>query len=94
MLLSREVPRALELHVLDEVRQASLVVVFEHRPGLHDQPQLGLPRRLRVRPDVEAQAVRQAADQHFRIDRHVDRERVARDRCGRGFAAARDLRGR
>ena len=37
--LSGEVLRALELHVLDKVRQAALVVVFQDRPGLDDQPE-------------------------------------------------------
>ena len=80
-------PRALELHVLDEMRQAALVVVFQDGPGLDDQPHLGLTRGLRVRPDVEAEAVGQPADEDLRIDRHVDRERVVCDRCGRRFAA-------
>ncbi len=39
--LPRKVPRAFELHVLDEMRQPLLVVVFEHRTGLDDEPQLG-----------------------------------------------------
>ena len=47
--LPRKVPGAFELHVLDEMRQPLLVVVFEHRPGLDDEPQFGAVRRLAVR---------------------------------------------
>ena len=94
MPCSGKVPRALELHVLDEVRQPLLVVVFEHRAGLDDEPQLGAVRRLAVRADVVAQAVRQRADEHLRIDRHLLRERVRRHRGGRRLVeAGRRLRG-
>ena len=89
--LSGEVPCALELHVLDEVREAALVLVFEHRPRLHDQPQFGLFRGLAVRADVEAQAVGQAADEHLRIDRHLLRKGIGSDRCRRRLAAGGSL---
>ena len=36
-----EVRRAVERHVLDEVREPELVVGLEHRAGVHDEPQLG-----------------------------------------------------
>ena len=92
--LPREMPRALELHVLDEMRETALVVVFQHGSSLHDQSQFGLARGPGIRPDVEAEAVGQAADQHLRIDGHVGRKRVARHRCSRCLAAgARGLRG-
>ena len=71
---AREVLRAFELHVLDEVREPQLVVVFEHRAGLDDQPQLGAVRRLRVRAHVVAQPVRQRADDDLRVDRHLLRQ--------------------
>ena len=87
--LLREVPRALEQHVLDEMRQALLVVVFEHRSGLDDQPELGAPRRLGILPHVIAQAVRQRADGDFGIDGHLLRERVGADRLRRRFAPRR-----
>jgi len=87
----RKVPGALELHVLDEVRQAELVIVFEHRPRLHDQPQLDLLCRFAVGTHVEAQAVGQSSHQHVRIDRHVLRECVGSDRCGGGLAAGESL---
>ncbi len=94
MLWRGKVARALELHVLDEVRQALLVLVFEHRTGLDDEPQLGPAGRLAVRPHVVAQAVRQRADSDFRVDRHLLRERIGRDRRGGGLApGGRGLRG-
>ena len=40
-VLLREVPRAVEAHVLDEVREPALVVVFENRSGIDDEPELG-----------------------------------------------------
>ena len=95
--LTREVTRSLELHVLDEVREATLVIVLQHRSGADDQPHFGLARGLGVRADVEAEAVGQAADQDLGIDRHVGRQRVARHRRGRGgmaLGAGRDLSGR
>ena len=73
--------RALEFHVLDEVRQPALIVVFEHRARLDDQPELRATRGLRVRPHVVAQPVRQRADDDLRIDRHRLRQAV----CGDGF---------
>ncbi len=95
--LARKVPRALELHVFDEVRQPLLVVVFEHRPGVHDEAQLGPARRLAVRAHVVAQAVGQRAERHLRIDRHLLRQRVRGHRFGRGLAPGghglRGLRG-
>ena len=42
-LVLREPAGAIERHVLDEVRGAQLVVVFQNRPGVHNQPQLGAP---------------------------------------------------
>ena len=68
-VLLGEVQRAVEGHVLDEVREAALVVVFEHRAGVDHEPQLGARLRLPVRADVVAQTVRQRADRDQRIDR-------------------------
>ena len=89
-----EVLRALELHVLDKVRQAALVVVFRTDPALTTSRSSTCARPW-VRPDVKAQAVGQAADEDFRIDRHIGRKRVAGDRCGGCLAAGccRGLRG-
>ncbi len=67
-VLFREVAGAVETHVLDEVRQAPLVVVFENRSGVHHQPQLGPALRLVVGAKVVAQAVRQRPDGNTGID--------------------------
>ncbi len=69
--LPRKVPRAFELHVFDEVRQPLLVIVFQRGTGLHDEPHLSPVARLLVRAHVVAQAVRQGADEDFRIHRHL-----------------------
>ena len=81
--------------MLDEMRQAALVVVFEDGPGLDDQPEFDFARGLRVRPDVETETVGQRPDEDLRIDRHIGRKRVVCDRCGGCFAAgcSRGLRG-
>ena len=85
--LAGEVLCALELHVLDEVREPQLVGVLQRGTGLDDQAQLRLAGRLPVRAHVEPQPVLQSADQHFRIDRHLPREAVGRDRVGGGLPA-------
>ncbi len=93
--LSGEVSGALELHVLDKVRQAPLVVVFQDRAGFDDQPQLRLPCRFRIRPHVEAQTVGQRADENFGVDWHLRRQRVGGDRrCGRLAPGLQRLRRR
>ena len=74
-LLLGEVLRAVEGHVLDEVRQAALVVVFEHRPGVDDEPELGAILGLLVDADVVAHAVGQRADRDPRIDGNGRRQR-------------------
>ena len=71
-----------------------LVVVFEHRAGLDHQPQFGAARRLRVRADVVAQAVRQRPDDDLRVHRHLLRQGVGGDRRrGRLAAGLRSLGG-
>src|SRR5436190_763570 len=80
--------RAYELHMLDEMRDAQLVIVFQHRACLHDQPQFGPFRRLRIRAHVVAQPVRQGADQRFRVDRHLVRRRIPRRDFLNGVAIA------
>ena len=87
--LAREVLRALEFHVLDEMRDPELVVVFEDGSGLHHQPQLGFPGGLGVGTNVVAHTVRQRADRGLRVHRHGPREWIGGDRFGGGFAAAR-----
>ncbi len=73
---------SLEFHVLVEVRDPLLVVVFQHGAGLDDEAQLGAMLGPLVRAHVVAQTVRQRADDHFRVDGHLLRERVRRDRRG------------
>ena len=53
---------AVERHVLEHVREAALVVVFEHRAGLDRQSQQDAPFRPGVPADVVGEAVRQPAD--------------------------------
>ena len=79
-LLLREVLRAVERHVLDEVRQARLVVVFEDRAGVDDEPELGALLRLLVGPDVVLEAVLEGSDRDLRIGRdgRAERQRWAR----------------
>ena len=67
-VLLREVSRAVESHVLDEVREPSLIVVFENRSRVDHQPELGAALRLLILADVVAQAVRQRADGDPRVD--------------------------
>ena len=67
--------RAVERHVLDEVREPALVVVLEHRAGVDHEPELGAALRLLVGADVVAQAVRQRADRDPRIDGNGSRQR-------------------
>ena len=69
-LVLREVARAVEGHVLGEMRQPALVVVFEDRPGLDDEAQLGALLGLLVGADVVAQAIRQRSDRDLGIFRN------------------------
>ena len=61
IVLLGKVQRAVEGHVLDEVRKAALVFVFEHRARIDDEPKLGAGLRLPVLADVVAEPVRQRA---------------------------------
>ena len=83
-VLLREVARAVEGHVLDEVRQPSLIVVFENRSGVDDQPELGAALRLLIPADVVAQAVRQRADGDPRVDGNGRRQRYVLGAGGDG----------
>ncbi len=74
-VLLREVLRAVERHVLDEVREPALVVVLEHRAGVDDEPQLRALLGPFVRADVVAQAVRELARRDLRIDGNLLSER-------------------
>ena len=57
----RKAPRAVECHVLDEMRDATLGIVFENGSGVHHQTQLRPPLGLRIAADEESQAVGQLA---------------------------------
>ena len=74
-LLLREVARAVEAHVLDEVGQPSLIVVLENRSRVDDQPELGAALRLLIPADVVAQAVGQRPDGDPRVNGNGRRER-------------------
>ena len=56
----RKALRAVERHVLDEVREPALVVFFHQRAGVDDEPELGAALGFLVGPHVVADAVRQA----------------------------------
>ena len=87
----------IECHVLDEVRQAPLVVVFEDRSGIDNEPQLGAVRRL-ARSRGRSSAGRWAASQRARRDRPASAARAhttpQRQRTYRGgrTASARLMR--
>ena len=40
-VLPGKVQRAVEAHVLDEVREPALVVILKHGAGIDDEPKLG-----------------------------------------------------
>ena len=69
-LVLREVARAVEGHVLGKMRQPALIVVFEDRPRLDDEPKLGAFLGLLVGSHVVAQAIRQRPDRDLGIDRN------------------------
>jgi hypothetical protein len=74
-ILLREVTRAVEAHVLDEVCEPALVVVLENRAGIDDEAELGASLRLLILAEVVAKTVRQRADGDPRIDRDFCRQR-------------------
>ena len=67
-VLTGKMPGAIEAHVLDEMGQPTLVVVFEHGAGVHHEPQFGATSGLRVRPDEVLQTVGQPADADLWVD--------------------------
>src|SRR5205814_6127824 len=73
----RKVSGALESHVLDQVRQPLLVLIFENRSGVDYQAQLGTLFRSFVRANVIAEAVTEFADGYLRIDRHRVAQRLS-----------------
>ena len=78
-VLLGKVTRPVEGHVLDKVRQPALVVVFEHRSGVHHEPDLGTVLRLLVGADVVAHPVRERAHRDPWVDGNGGRQgRVVR----------------
>jgi hypothetical protein len=90
-LLLRKMLGAVERHVLDEMRQPALVFLFEHRPCLHYEPELGARLRKPVLANVIPQAVRQRANRDQRIDRNglVERRVLEVDGGGRLLGAGK-----
>ena len=79
----RKVLRAVERHVLDEMRKSALVVIFQHGAGVYDQPQFCAVLRSPVAADVVAKAVLELAGADLRIDGHSTAERRGIRRDGR-----------
>ena len=57
-----KVQRAVEAHVLDEVREPTLIVILEHGARVDDESKLSTGLWLSVDADVVAQAIRERAD--------------------------------
>ena len=66
--LLRESLRAVEGHVLDEVRQSALFLLFEDRSGPDDQRQLCPGGRFHVLTDEVSQSVAQSSLNRVRIE--------------------------
>ena len=66
--LLREVTRAVEAHVLHEVREPALIVLFENRSCVDDEPELGPGLRILVGTHVVPHPVGERADRDPRID--------------------------
>jgi hypothetical protein len=66
--LLREVGRAVEAHVLHEVREPALIVILENRSCVDDEPELGPGLRILVGTHVVPHAVGERADRDPRID--------------------------
>jgi hypothetical protein len=67
----REVLRPVERHVLHEMRQSLLVIVFHQRADVDDEAKLGALFGQPVPADVVLQAVRERPGCHLRIDRQL-----------------------
>ena len=72
-LLLGEVLCAVERHVLHEVGQSQLIVIFQHGAGFHDEPQL----RSGLRPVIDSNEVAEAIVQRPDRDLGIDREHLA-----------------
>ena len=85
-LAGLEALRAVEGHVLEEVRQPLLIVLLVYRARLHRQLKADALFRPRVAPDVVFQPVRQRAGR----DRRIERDRLGQGRSrGRGLCRRR-----
>ena len=63
---------------------AALVVIFENRSGVDNQPEFGSAERLLIRAQVVAKTIRQRADRDSRIDRYCGGQWcILRTRTGR-----------
>src|SRR5688500_6618188 len=62
------------------MRIPALVLLFENRPGVHDETELGPLLGFQVLADVVAHPVRQRADLYLRIDRDPSGENGSRIR--------------
>ena len=91
-VLSWKVPRAVEGHVLHEVREPALVVILEHGARVDDEPKLCATLGQPVLADVVAEPVRERADRNLRIDRHRLVEPGGLNSGGDSPAAARRRR--
>ncbi len=67
--LLRKSLRAVERHVLDEVREPALIVVFEHRARVHREPHLRAMLRFLVRENVIGEPARERALRDARVER-------------------------
>ena len=71
--LLREALRSVERHVLDEMRQAALVIVLEHRAGIDHEPELGAMLGIPIGAHVPGEAVVEPALAHRGIERNSRR---------------------
>ncbi len=89
--LLRKAGRPVEPHVLDEVGEAALVVVFEDGARVHGEPDLRAVLRLFVWQDVVREPARELAGADPRVEREG---RIGRSVAGRGRRRARGRRRR
>ncbi len=76
--------RAVKGHVLDEVRETLLVIVFENRSGFHNKPKFCPLLGLLVGPNVISKPIGQPSDCDLPLDRYWIGERRRHLRRGSG----------
>ena len=91
-IVLREVGRAVERRVLEEVSEAELLLGLENGAGVHDEPELRAFLGATVLADVVAQSVGKRADANLGIDSKARRQRIRH--CWRRCGLLRDCRGR